>query len=132
MTCNRCFLTKRPCIIADFVRGGRCQTQCCKNNGLDNSSATTKDIDDPRWFGEFKRWTSRHPINGWALCCPRQMHAHGRGILNTHTHNSRPSQKLRSARDMGNYYNQTSAFQAPLYKSLLMRPPCLTFGRLKP
>ena len=33
---------------------------------------------------------------------------------------------------MGNYYNQTSAFQAPLYKNLFMTPPCLTFGRLKP
>ena len=27
---------------------------------------------------------------------------------------------------------KTSAFQAPLYKSLLMRAPCLRFGRLKP
>ena len=40
--------------------------------------------------------------------------------------------KLRSARDMGNYYNQTSTFQAPLYKSFLMRTPRLIIGRLKP
>ena len=34
--------------------------------------------------------------------------------------------KLRSARDMGNYYySQTSKFQAPLYKSFLMRTPCV-------
>ena len=40
--------------------------------------------------------------------------------------------KLRSARDMGNYYSQTSTFQAPLYKSFFMRTPCLVIGRLKP
>ena len=54
-------------------------------------------------------------------------------LYEVHRHIHFPSEsKLRSARDMGNYYNQTSTFQAPLYKSLLMRPPCFTFGRLKP
>ena len=49
--------------------------------------------------------------------------ARGEPLLgHTHTHTHFPSEsKLRSARDMGNYYNQTSAFQAPLYKSLLGR-----------
>ena len=61
------------------------------------------------------------------------IHSHTEGHkCHTHTHNSRPSQSYGPARDMGTYYNQTSAFQAPLYKILLMRPPCLTFGRLKP
>ena len=50
----------------------------------------------------------------------------------THTHNSRPSQNYGPRGTWENYYNQTSAFQAPLYKSLLMRAPCLRFGRLKP
>ena len=50
----------------------------------------------------------------------------------THTHNSRPSQSYGPRGKWENYYNQTSAFQAPLYKSLLMRAPCLRFGRLKP
>ena len=49
-----------------------------------------------------------------------------------HTHNSRPSQSYGPRGTWENYYNQTSAFQAPLYKSLLMRAPCLRFGRLKP
>ena len=47
------------------------------------------------------------------------------------THNSRPSQSYGPRGTWENYYNQTSAFQAPLYKSLLMRAPCLRFGRLK-
>ena len=60
-------------------------------------------------------------------------HFHISCVVCTHTHIQFPSaSKVRSVRDMGNHYNQTSAFQAPLYKSLLMRPPCLTFGRLKP
>ena len=53
-----------------------------KNKGFDNSSATTEDIDDPRWFGDWC-WPHRRPINVWAVCWPRLMQAHGRMILTT-------------------------------------------------
>ena len=61
---------------------GWSQTQRCKNKGFDNSSATTEDIDDPRWFGDWC-WPHRRPINVWAVCWPRLMQAHGRMILTT-------------------------------------------------
>ena len=58
---------------------------------------------------------------------------HTPSLFDAHTtHNSRPSQSYGPRGTWENYYNQTSAFQAPLYKSLLMRAPCLRFGRLKP
>ena len=38
--------------LVTSLEKGWSQIQRCKNKGFDNSSATTTDIDDPRWFGD--------------------------------------------------------------------------------
>ena len=56
----------------------------------------------------------------WKAAAHAHAHTHTHTHWNTHTHTQFPSEsKLRSARDMGNYYSQTSTFQAPLYKDFL-------------
>ena len=89
-----------------------------------------------------KNWVPCWRIRKGSWCKLMQM-AWSRKCLNTTTFFCKrnatqrnatqfPSEsKLRSTRDMGNYYSQTSTFQAQLYKGFFMTP-CRIICRLKP